>query len=218
MDQSHQTEAALAAFRQATHELNNLVAVLMGHAEALSRACEAGDPRRRHVEALMETLARSEVTARRISAMASGQDALQMLDAARPTDGKEALWGTETVLLVDDEAALRGVTGRFMSMNGYKVVEAGNAEEALKAFEGPAASVDVLVTDMMMAGMGGVDLARKLRDRKPDLKVVFLSGHTAEEMRRQAGDAGPADFVTKPFRPKDLVTRLRDILDAAGAG
>lgn len=211
MAQSSQ-DADLEAFRQATHELNNLVAVLMGHVDALSRALEGTDPRRKHLESLQETLARSENVARRISLMASGQDAAQMLEAARPSDEKSALRGTETILLVDDEVSLRGVTGRFISMNGYKVMEAANAQEALAAFD--KAPVDILVTDMMMSGVGGVDLARRLRARKPDLKVVFLSGHSADEMRRQAGDAVPADFITKPFRPKDLLSRLRDILDS----
>ena len=125
------------------------------------------------------------------------------------------LQGTETVLLVDDEASLRSVTGRFLGMNGYKVLEAGNAEEALAAFDGSDGAVDVLVTDLMMEGMNGAELARRLRGRRPTLKVLFLSGHGLAEMRRHTGDEPEENYLTKPFRPKDLVLRLRRLLDAA---
>jgi CheY-like chemotaxis protein len=195
---------------RAVHELNNLLAVMQGYAEGLSRAVGEDENCRRQMEALMEALQRSNGVARRISALARGRKPEE--EGAAEAAQRGSVWGTETVLLVDDEEALRAVTGRFLGMNGYKVLEAGNAGEAVAAFE-RAGRVDVLVTDLMMPGVSGVDLARTLRERKPDLRVLYLSGHDMQQMKEHAGGAPGTGCLTKPFRPKDLLVRLRDILD-----
>jgi CheY-like chemotaxis protein len=210
---AHTPDNEAADVRRLIHELNNLLAVLHGHAEALSRSLDGEDPRRKHLDGIYDVLNRSTESVRRVSAAINGCVPELTPLSAPPV----SMQGTETVLLVDDEAALRAVTGRFLGMNGYKVLEAGNAEEALAKFDGVGAEVDALVTDLMMEGMNGAELARRLRDRRPGLKVLFLSGHGVAEMRRHTGEEPEENFLTKPFRPRDLLLRLRRVLDAATA-
>lgn len=205
------TDELAGEFRKTIHDLSNLVAVLAGYADALSRSIEVQDPRRKHLDPLFEALTRSEEAVRRLSALAQGRKLEETL--LRRPSGNKPLRGTETVLLVDDESDLRGVTGRFLGMNGYRVLEAGGVDEAVAAFEASRGSVDVLVTDLMMTGPGGAQLAQRLRERKADLKVLFLSGRDSEEVRQRAEEASAQGFMTKPFRPKDLLALMRDVLD-----
>ncbi len=214
MTESSSDHAAPEELRRVAHELNNLVAVLLGQSEALARTLDAGDPRRKHMDALFDTLRRSEQSVRSLTAIISGTDPkLLQLSPRSANASPEALWGTETVLLVDDEAALRSVTARFLGMNGYKVVEAGGADEALAAFDRAGGSVDVLVTDAMMGAVSGFDLAKSLRGRNASLKILFISGHSPDELRRTAGLGEDLAVLSKPFRPKELLHRLREMLD-----
>jgi CheY-like chemotaxis protein len=208
------TDGPSADFNKALHDLSNAVAGLAGHAEALSRALE-GDPRRKHMDGLLESLSRTEDGIRRLSSLFHGGPLEELLTPRRRPD--KPLRGTETVLLVDDEADLRGVTGRFLNMNGYRVLEAAGGEEAIAAFESSSGRVDVLVTDLMMKGLGGEQLAGRLRERKSDLKVLFLSGNGAEEVRQRAEKASAQGFMVKPFRPKDLLALMREVLDGRPA-
>jgi CheY-like chemotaxis protein len=194
--------------RNAIHELNNHVAVLQLHMEILSKSIEDSDPRRRHMTALAEAVRCTVAGLGRVSSLAGGRS-----PEAKPDDGFGPLKGTETVLLVDDEAALRSVTARFLNMNGYKVLEAGNGAAALAAFES-AGAVDVLVTDLTMADMDGVELARLVRGRRPSIQVIYMSGHDVDEMRRRAGSEPGDRFIAKPCRPVDVVRRIRRIIDA----
>jgi CheY-like chemotaxis protein len=198
-----------ADLRNAIHELNNHVAVLQMHVEALSGSVKDDDPLRRHVSALEEAVRWTVAGVGRVSFLAGGRPSSPSVD-----DGANSLKGTETVLLVDDEAALRSVTGRFLNMNGYKVLEAGNGAAAMAAFES-AGAVDVLVTDLTMADMDGVELARLVRSRRPSVQVIYMSGHDVDEMRRRAGSEPEDRFLTKPCRPVDVVRRIRRVIEAS---
>jgi PAS domain S-box-containing protein len=115
--------------------------------------------------------------------------------------------GKGTVLLVDDEVLIRMSTADMLAEAGYEVVEAGSAEEALKLFDG-GARIDMLVTDHMMSGMTGGELAHVVRDRRPDLPVLIISGYAET-------DGMPSDLprLTKPFREADLIAVVRQMTD-----
>ena len=197
-----------ADLRNAIHELNNHVAILQAHLETLSRSVSADDPLCKCVKSLEEALRWTVAGVGRVSYLAGGRPSSPIVD-----DGANSLKGTETVLLVDDEAALRSVTARFLNMNGYKVLEAGNGEAAMSVFES-ADAVDVLVTDLTMADMDGVELARRVRVRRPSVQVIYMSGHDVDEMRRRAGSEPEDRFLTKPCRPVDVVRRIRRVIEA----
>jgi signal transduction histidine kinase/CheY-like chemotaxis protein len=128
--------------------------------------------------------------------------------------------GKETVLLVEDDEALRYVTHLLLERSGYHVLEAGSGPEALKIWESSAAEVDLLLTDVIMpAGMTGRKLAEDLLGRKTSLKVIFQSGYGGEVMRdsgeflRQTNSC----FLQKPCAPRDLLRAVRRCLDGLPA-
>jgi two-component system, cell cycle sensor histidine kinase and response regulator CckA len=122
--------------------------------------------------------------------------------------------GTETVLVVEDEPDVRELVRRMLELEGYAVVTAASGAEALRLFEqgGP---IDVLVTDIVMPGLSGRDLAMELRSRAPGLRIVLMSGFAEDAGALDELLAGGAVFVEKPFTSRTLVTEVRSVLDAA---
>jgi len=120
--------------------------------------------------------------------------------------------GHETVLLVEDEELVRKVVARILERAGYRVLVASSGDEAMAMCERIPTPIDILVTDVVMPGMGGRELADRACERFPDLKVLFMTGFTDDEfLRRGVMDDGRA-LMVKPFSPKELLRRLRDIL------
>jgi len=123
--------------------------------------------------------------------------------------------GAETILLVEDEAAVRKLAARVLREHGYTVFEAAQPEEALAiAAARPAGSIHLLLTDVVMPGMSGKALAEEVLKRSPDIKTLFISGYTNNAIVRHGRlDLGVA-FLPKPFSPATLARKVREILDA----
>ena len=123
--------------------------------------------------------------------------------------------GTETVLLVEDDAALRRLTRAALERHGYTVHEAGNAAEALEVWARHRREIRALLTDIVMPGpMNGRELARHLQADRPNLRVILFSGYS-EEMAGRLLELGPHQtFLPKPFPPELLLRRIREMLDA----
>jgi PAS domain S-box-containing protein len=123
--------------------------------------------------------------------------------------------GKERILLVEDESTVRNLLGSLLSELGYEVHSAANGEEALSLVAGrtEAEPWDLLLTDVVMPGLSGPALARRLRDLQPGLRVLFVSGHASqpEELSAMLGDRGT--FLPKPFSPIDLARAVRELLD-----
>ncbi|HET7321238.1 MAG TPA: PAS domain S-box protein, partial [Longimicrobiaceae bacterium] len=130
-------------------------------------------------------------------------------DATRPLDGNE------TVLLVEDDHAVRTLTRQILRRYGYSILEAGSGAEALGVAHAHLGPIHLLVTDVVMPGMNGRVLAERLVASRPDTRVLFMSGYTddAFDERRPLGDG--IDFLQKPFSPRVLAERVRQRLDAA---
>jgi DNA-binding NtrC family response regulator len=114
----------------------------------------------------------------------------------------------ETILLVEDEPAVRQLFAMALSRAGYTVFEARNGEEAVKVFEEHAGAVDLLLTDMRMPYMGGAELAKELRGRKETLKMICISGYGGA-----AAAAVASDFLAKPFSRDEMLKKVREVLD-----
>ncbi|HJQ26966.1 MAG TPA: PAS domain S-box protein [Blastocatellia bacterium] len=124
--------------------------------------------------------------------------------------------GSETVLLVEDEAALRVLAARALRKQGYNVLEASNGEEALQVAQGRAGMpLDVVVTDVIMPQMGGKPLALLVQGMRPDTKVLFMSGYTNDAILHQGVLEEGAAFLQKPFTPDALVRKIHEVLNAA---
>jgi PAS domain S-box-containing protein len=125
--------------------------------------------------------------------------------AAAPAGG-----GGECVLLVEDKEAVRVLTARILEDGGYSVRGAADGGEALRLYD---ASVDVLVSDVVMPGISGQEVADELRARRPGLPVVFVSGYTEDHVVEDARRAGATAFVEKPFGAQELLAAVRSVLE-----
>jgi PAS domain S-box-containing protein len=123
-------------------------------------------------------------------------------------------WGSETILLVEDEQSLREVTRLQLERMGYQVYEAEDATRALILFDKHAAEISLLLTDVIMPGVNGRVLADQLKLKKPDLRLLFMSGYTDDEIIHHGVSESTHGLVIKPFSFETLATRLREILDA----
>jgi two-component system, cell cycle sensor histidine kinase and response regulator CckA len=114
----------------------------------------------------------------------------------------------ETILLVEDEPAVRQLFMLALTRAGYRVFEARNGQEALKMFDQHGDSIDLLLTDLRMPYMGGAELAQHLRAKRKSLKLIAISGYAGTT--EQDLDA---DFLAKPFSRDDLLAKVREVLD-----
>ena len=119
----------------------------------------------------------------------------------------------ETILLVDDEETVRRFSSRVLEKHGFDVVAASSGQEALEAAHGRDHQIDLLMTDVMMPGMNGCQLAELLLARRPSLRVLFISGYAEDVLATNVGLMPGAAFLGKPFKPKTLVTKVREVLD-----
>jgi PAS domain S-box-containing protein len=123
--------------------------------------------------------------------------------------------GAETILLVEDDVAVRGLARRLLRRGGYTVVEAADGVEALHAAEAPGASFDLLLTDAIMPRLGGRELAERLLERHPEMAVLCMSGYTDDAILRHGVISEGAAFIEKPFTPEGLLRKVRAVLDEA---
>ncbi|MCU1490031.1 MAG: Histidine kinase, partial [Acidimicrobiaceae bacterium] len=120
--------------------------------------------------------------------------------------------GSGTVLLAEDDDDLRRLVRRVLSHNGYQVLEATSGAEALAIARRHDGRIDVLVSDVLMPGTGGHDLAIQLQDERPGLAVLLVSGSTDATVLSGLG-SGPTGFLAKPFKPSDVIASVKELLD-----
>jgi two-component system cell cycle sensor histidine kinase/response regulator CckA len=127
-----------------------------------------------------------------------------------------ALWGTGTILIVEDEDMVRSVAARALERQGYEVHTAANGEDALEMLDGiiAAGGIDLIVSDVMMPTMDGPTMVRTIRARFPDMPILFMSGYAEEQLRRSI-DLDNVSFLPKPFSVQQLAEAARDALAAA---
>jgi PAS domain S-box-containing protein len=121
--------------------------------------------------------------------------------------------GTETLLLVEDEPAVRALAASALRGRGYTVLEAANGAEALRTAQDHAEEVALLITDVVMPLLGGKELADRLQATRPDMKVLYVSGYTENTVVHHGVLEPGISFLSKPFTPASLARKVRDILD-----
>ena len=120
----------------------------------------------------------------------------------------------ETILLVDDEETVRRFSSRVLQKHGFDVLSAGTGTDAIAAVRDRGRPIHLLLTDVMMPGMNGCQLAEQLLAQLPSLRVLFMSGYAEDVLATNVGLVPGAAFLGKPFKPKALVTKVREVLDA----
>jgi two-component system cell cycle sensor histidine kinase/response regulator CckA len=122
--------------------------------------------------------------------------------------------GTETVLLVEDDNSVRHLLTQVLRRRGYKLLEASNAEEALRVFADRGEGIHLVITDMVMPGLSGRELAERLRMLRSDVRIIYMSGYTDDVLIR-TGALGPGmSFLQKPLRSDTLAAKVREALDS----
>jgi len=135
-------------------------------------------------------------------------EALRSADDPAPPPG-----GNETVLLVEDDETVRHLAARVLRGRGYDVLEAKNGDEALRWLNDPERAIDALLTDAVLPGLGGRELARLATAVRPDLPVLFMSGYATPVLTQQGIlDAG-VNLLEKPFNAASLARALRSVID-----
>jgi len=119
----------------------------------------------------------------------------------------------ETILLVEDETYVREITRELLELCGYTVVCAGDPAEAINIFEHCESSIHLLVTDVVMPGMNGRELAHRLMERCPKLRAVFISGYTENAIVRDGFREPHVLYLQKPFTMESLARKVREALD-----
>jgi CheY-like chemotaxis protein len=122
--------------------------------------------------------------------------------------------GMEMILLAEDEDQVRRMTRGILEMNGYRVLDATNGQEALSIFRKHNGQIDLVLTDAVMPLMSGRELTETLHTLSPDIKVLFMSGYTNDAIVRHGLLDQTIAFLEKPFTPDALLRKVRDVLDA----
>jgi PAS domain S-box-containing protein len=120
----------------------------------------------------------------------------------------------QTILVVEDEAQVRALTSRILDDHGYKVLEAPNGEVALEECASVHEHIDLLVTDVVMPAMSGAELAERLLETRPEMKVLYMSGYTSDVVLRHGPRERDAAVLEKPFSAERLLSRVRESLEA----
>jgi signal transduction histidine kinase/CheY-like chemotaxis protein len=129
-----------------------------------------------------------------------------------PIIAPQRLHGAETILVVEDDDAVRRMTREFLKIKGYTVIEARGATEAIQVMENRGNQIDLVVTDVLMPGMKGRELVERLNELRSDLKVLYMSAYT-EDAAINIGVLSPGtEFIEKPFSPDELAARVRQVL------
>jgi two-component system, cell cycle sensor histidine kinase and response regulator CckA len=140
--------------------------------------------------------------------------------AVEPAGGREGAvtGGTETILVVEDEPALRSLARRILESRGYTVLAAADGPEALQISRSRGEPIHLLLTDVVMPGMSGREVADRLAAERPDLKVVYMSGHTEDAIVHHGVLEEGMRFLQKPFSAGELAGKVREALDAVSHG
>jgi two-component system cell cycle sensor histidine kinase/response regulator CckA len=131
--------------------------------------------------------------------------------------GSEDACRMETILVVEDAESIRKMVCAMLAQAGYRCLEAGDGEEAFHLVQGAPGAVDLVLTDVMMPKMGGPELARRVSQIRPDLRVLFMSGYSDDPVVRSI-ERSASLFLAKPFTATALLDKVRGILDAPWSG
>jgi len=205
------------------HELNNLLTVININTEFLLESTSENPTSAEELREIQRAAQRASVLARRLLASSRREafdpSATQTTKKRTPprgakakgsTDAKDRI--TETVLLVEDEAAVRGLAKRVLTQRGYRVLEAADGAIALRLAAGHVGEIDLVLSDVDMPNLGGRGMVEELKELSPDMRVLFMSGYPKEEIFPEPARARRTPYLQKPFTAEALCNEVRSAL------
>ncbi|HMI49702.1 MAG TPA: response regulator [Gemmatimonadaceae bacterium] len=221
---SHDLEAAnkLASF--VAHELNNLLTVIQINTEFLLESAGDNPASAQELGEIQRAARRASILARQLLA-SSRLDSFDasLVEAAfkkKSATGKSAVLALEkggrppeTILLVEDEAAVRTLAKKILAQKGYRVFDASDGAIALRVAAAHVGEIDLVLTDVAMPNLGGRGMVEELRELSPGIKVLFMSGYPKEEIFPEKNKAKGIPYLQKPFTAETLFSEVRAALD-----
>jgi CheY-like chemotaxis protein len=131
----------------------------------------------------------------------------------RTLDSQEMKGGTETILIAEDDPAVRKLQKSILERYGYTTIEAGNGEEAVRQFQENRERIDLIVMDVVMPRKNGKEVYDEVRSMDPDMKVLFASGYTGDVVLDKGVEDTAVDFIRKPIMPAEFLKKVREVLD-----
>ena len=210
-------QAAAVPVALVAHGLNNSLTVINGFSELLLGLMSECDPHRRYVEEIQRAGQHASELSEQLLVRPGQTPSPPPVGKARVSRALRDLAhdhsGHETILLVEDDAAVRDTVMHELVVLGYTVIEASNGPEALRvAEERPRRRIDLLLTDVVMPEMDGCTLAARLRESQPGLKVLFSSGYARDTAMRQSPHRSSDGFLPKPYNAAALAHTICHVL------
>jgi CheY-like chemotaxis protein len=206
------------------HELNNLITVIQINTEFLLESVGANPDSAQELEDIRRASKRASILARQLLASSRREpfdarvaEASATKAAAKPplSTVEKTPRVAETILLVEDEAAVRNLAKRILSQKGYRVLEASDGAIALRIAASHVGEIDLVLTDVAMPNLGGRGMVEELRELSPDLRVLFMSGYPKDEVFPDKAVAARMPYLQKPFTSETLISQVRGALGYA---
>jgi CheY-like chemotaxis protein len=207
------------------HELNNLLTVIQINTEFLLESARGNPESAEELDEIQTASKRASILARQL--LASSRLEPFDADVAQTSIGRKLSEKAaasaipkgprvaETILLVEDEAAVRGLAKKVLTQKGYRVLEASDGAIALRIAASHVGEIDLILTDVEMPNLGGRGMVEELRELSPDMRVLFMSGFRKDEVFADAKAAANTPYLQKPFTSETLCTEVRAALGYA---
>jgi CheY-like chemotaxis protein len=223
LEQANKTASFVA------HELNNLLTVIQINTEFLLDSAGENPESAQELNEIQRASKRASILARQLLAssrlepfdLTLATAALKrktptgMAAKSRATPTEKRPRTAETILLVEDEAAVRALTKKVLTQKGYRVLEASDGAIALRIAAGHVGEIDLVLTDVAMPNLGGRGMVEELRELSPGMRVLFMSGYPKEEVFPDKQAAKHTPYLQKPFTSDTLFTEVRSALGYA---
>jgi CheY-like chemotaxis protein len=223
---SHSLEEANKTASFVAHELNNLLTVIQINTEFLLESSGENPESAEELEEIQRASKRASILARQLLASSRLEpfdpgvaEAALGRKAARTPAGKSRAVGAdkpprtaESILLVEDEAAVRSLAKKILVQKGYRVLEASDGAIALRLAAGHVGEIDLVLTDVAMPNLGGRGMVEELKELSPGMRVLFMSGYPKEEIFPDKATARNIPYLQKPFTSETLFLEVRAAL------
>jgi CheY-like chemotaxis protein len=207
------------------HELNNLLTVIQINAEFLLESVGENAASAQELDDIQRASKRASILARQLLASSRlepfdpnlAEASLRRKAEKKTTSSvpEKAPRVAETILLVEDEAAVRSLAKRILTQRGYRVLEASDGAIALRVAAGHVGEIDLVLTDVAMPNLGGRGMVEELKELSPGMRVLFMSGYPKEEVFPEKGIAAHTPYLQKPFTSESLSAEVKAALGYA---